>query len=370
MPVSADPLLLPWFERLRADLPGLELFDVHTHLGRNDPDGFKQTPAELLEHLMAAGARAAVFPMHEPAGYPPANDAVLEAALASRGRLTAFCRVDPRLGDAAVAEARRMLDAGARGIKLHPRAEDFALDAPAIRGLAALADERGVPILIHAGRGIPALGRHTVALAGEFHAARFILAHAGISDLGWIGPPAAELDNVLFDTSWWQAGDLLSLYATVPPGRIVYASDAPYGSSLFAAWSLLRYATTLGLEGDALTGMAGGTLRLVLDGEPAPDLGPAPGLGRLAQRDLGFERVLSYLTTACQMSFRGGDPAEALSLAALACERVDGHEVAPVVAELVDATFAAIASRPALPAHAVFGALVGQVLAGTAAVGL
>jgi len=38
-----------------------------------------QTPDELLATLGAARARGAfVFPMHEPDGYPPANDMVLE----------------------------------------------------------------------------------------------------------------------------------------------------------------------------------------------------------------------------------------------------------------------------------------------------
>ena len=42
------------------------------------------------------------------------------------------------------------------------------MHAPAVRGLVALAHERSVPVLIHAGRGIPALGEDTVKLAGEF----------------------------------------------------------------------------------------------------------------------------------------------------------------------------------------------------------
>jgi predicted TIM-barrel fold metal-dependent hydrolase len=124
MPViryGADHLLAPWFASLRGQLAGLELLDIHTHIGADDPDGFTQTPQELLEQLEAAGARAAVFPMHEPAGYPAANDVVLAAAASAPDKLTPFCRVDPTLGDEAVVEARRALDAGARGIKLHPR---------------------------------------------------------------------------------------------------------------------------------------------------------------------------------------------------------------------------------------------------------
>ena len=35
--------LRPWAEVVLDQVPGLELFDAHTHLGQNDPDGMKQT---------------------------------------------------------------------------------------------------------------------------------------------------------------------------------------------------------------------------------------------------------------------------------------------------------------------------------------
>src|SRR5438105_14909337 len=71
-------LIRPWLEVVRDQVPGLELFDAHTHVGQNDPDGMKQTPEQLLSTLSVAEARGAfVFPMHEPDGYPPANDFVM-----------------------------------------------------------------------------------------------------------------------------------------------------------------------------------------------------------------------------------------------------------------------------------------------------
>ena len=150
---AIDDAFRPWLDCLLEETGPLALFDAHTHIGQNDPDGFKQTPDELVEGLAAADARGVVFPMHEPTGYREANDAVVAAAADNPGRLVAFCRVNPH--DGAVAEARRSLDAGARGIKLHPRAEQFGMDAPAVRDIVALAHERHVPILIHAGRGCP-----------------------------------------------------------------------------------------------------------------------------------------------------------------------------------------------------------------------
>ena len=80
-------LLRPWFEIVLDQVPGIELFDAHTHLGQNDPDGMKQSPQQLLETLSLAGARGAfVFPMHEPEGYPAANDFVIAAAASRAAR--------------------------------------------------------------------------------------------------------------------------------------------------------------------------------------------------------------------------------------------------------------------------------------------
>src|SRR6185437_11809058 len=112
-------------------------------------------------------------------------------AAGSGGRLTAFCRVDPKV-DGAVDEARRCLEAGARGIKLHPRSDSFQLPHPVVSDLVALADEVGVPVLFHAGRGIPALGAEVNRLAHKHRNARIILAHAGISDLGLLTPVIDE----------------------------------------------------------------------------------------------------------------------------------------------------------------------------------
>ena len=136
-----------------------------------------------------------------------------------------FCRLDPRVSPAD--EARRCLDAGAVGIKLHPRAEQFTLHEPGVREIVAVAHERRVPILIHAGRGIPALGQNTVELATEFPDARLILAHAAISDLAWLWHVLPDHPNVFIDTAWWNPADHIALFSLVDPSHIVWASDSP-----------------------------------------------------------------------------------------------------------------------------------------------
>src|SRR3954471_15283606 len=127
--VYADDFLRPWHDALLAALPPIEPFDAHTHTGSNDPDGFRCSAEQLLEALGEIGSRAAVFTMHEPDGYPAANDRVMAEAAASDGVLVPFCRLDPQLGGrGAAAGAERCRDAGAGGIKLHRRAEEFRLE--------------------------------------------------------------------------------------------------------------------------------------------------------------------------------------------------------------------------------------------------
>lgn len=337
-PMDVGGLLKPWVDIVLEQVPGLELFDAHTHLGENDPDGMRQSPDELLEILRISGAKGAfVFPMHEPDGYRPANDMVMEAARASDRMLVPFCRVNPH--DSALREAERSLDAGARGIKLHPRAENFPLDHPELPALFALADERSLPILIHAGRGVPALGEHVIGYAGQYPNARIILAHAGITDLSWIWRVAADLPNLLFDTAWWMPADLITLFSFVPPGQIVFASDAPYGHTLASAAFQLRIALQVGLSPKQIRLIGSGQSLRLAALEAPESAGPAIGEQQHPPHVL-LDRVATFLQTGTIMSFRGGDGSEMLSLARLASRVPDEVDDAPVfraVLQLLDA---------------------------------
>jgi predicted TIM-barrel fold metal-dependent hydrolase len=332
--VDIATLLKPWNDVVLEQVPGLELFDAHTHIGQNDPDGLKQKPEELIASLQMAGARGAfVFAMHEPDGYRAANDAVLAAARASDGLLVPFCRVNPH--EDALREAERCLDAGARGIKLHPRAEQFTLDHPVVKQLAALADERRLPILIHAGRGIPALGLHAVDLVAEFPHARVILAHAGICDLSWIWRAAPDHPNLLFDTAWWMPSDLISLFSLVPPGQIVFASDAPYGHTMMSASFQLRWALQAGFSDEQLRSVCSEQALRIAAGESLKPSGPAIGESERPQHLL-LDRLAEFLLLGTIASMRGTPEAgaEMLALARLACDVPDEIDDAPVFAAI------------------------------------
>ena len=324
--------LRPWTDVVLEQVPGLELFDAHTHLGQNDPDGMKQTGDELVAALELAHARGCfVFPFHEPDGYRAANDDVLAAARDADGLLVPFCRVNPH--DNPVPEAERSLAAGARGIKLHPRAEQFTLDHPKVHSIVALAHERSLPVLIHAGRGIPALGLHAVQLAEEFPDARLILAHAGTSDLSWIWRAAGDLPNLLFDTAWWIPADLEALFTLVPPGQIVFASDAPYGNTMISAAFQLRWGLQLGLSADQIRSIASEQSLRIAAGEPLRPAGPAIGERERAPHLL-LDRVAFFLLFSALGTMRGVDPTEMLALARLGCDVPEEIDDAPVFAAI------------------------------------
>jgi uncharacterized protein len=340
----SDALLAHWLESLLGELSELSFFDAHTHTGFNDPDGNGCSAEELIATLELIDARAVVFTTHEPDGYSKANDRVLEEAAASSGLLVPFCRLDPHHDP--LSEAAPCLDRGARGIKLHPRAEDFSLDEPEVRGIFEFANDRRVPVLIHAGRGIPALGAHALAFGDEFPNARIILAHAAVCDLSWIWDRLPDHPNVFIDTSWWNPTDLLALFELVPPGQILFASDAPYGNPTLNAILTLRCALEAGLSREQIRSVAGDQLERLLAGQPSLDVGGPPG-PRQTTADLLLDRVSTYLAVAFGQLLIGGSGKDPLELARLACVvNLDAPQAAVyrTVAALLDTQFRAFAS--------------------------
>jgi hypothetical protein len=371
MTVPGDPFdeVLAGLHEEALERAGVELdvVDTHTHMGQNDPDGVKGTPEEILAGLDRGGQRRAlIFPMQEPGGYPPANDAAIAAGRASDGRLMVLGRVDPNTGDAAVAEAERCFAAGAVGIKLHPRSDSFDLPHPIVDRVVALAHEHKAPVLFHAGRGFPGLGDEVAGLAARYRDARLILAHAGISDLGHLADVVAEAPNIFFDTSWWQVSDMLVLFTSVPPGRILYASDMPYGCARYSALRDLRCAAQVGLGPDALRSIFGEQTERIVRGEDPIDLGPAPGAGSLGERNLAAERGIAYLAGAAMAMFRGFDPSEAISLARLALRDARGGFVAQADT-LAERALELVAEHPDAPRAGAYGVLGAQLVLGTPA---
>lgn len=248
-----------------------EVFDAHTHLGL-DEDGRSLDLQTLLGQLDQAGARrACVFPLHDPERKPSyilPNDRVLQWASESNDRLIPFCRLDP--SEDPVREGQRAIERGARGIKLHPRAQAFGFEGDGLGEIFALAEQARVPILIHAGRGLPPIADGLADLALRHPGATLILAHGAICDQGILTSRLAEHPGVLYDISCFFVLDVVELLARVPPERIVFASDPPYGRPATTLYMALRVARHAGLDERVTRGILGETMAGLIDGGTLP----------------------------------------------------------------------------------------------------
>jgi len=316
-----------WDAELRKELPeGAEVFDAHTHLG-DDIDGMKGRLDELVGIMDAYGvSRAFMFCMDEPdrhPGFTAANDRTLAAAGRSGGRLIPFVRLD--LSEDPIAEARRCLELGARGIKLHPRAQRFLLNDKRLAPVFEIASEWRVPILIHGGRGLPPIADDLARLVDAYPEAQLIIAHAGIADLAGLAANFAGKAGVFFDTSVWSPVDLLDFYRQISPEQVVYASDYPYGQQPSSLLIAVRTARAAGFGDDELRAMLSGTADRIADGKP-PVEPTAPRGSDVLSQPMVFARIHGYLSMATSLLWlRQPDTFGVIGLALNACEERGGQ---------------------------------------------
>jgi predicted TIM-barrel fold metal-dependent hydrolase len=308
-------------------------FDTHAHTGA-DVDGTTRSSDEHVRDLEAVGGRSVIFPLCVTSGYEAENRRVVEECGRHPDRLVPFARLDPRVSGAG--DAANALAGGARGFKLHPRSEAFGLEHPNVEAIVAVAAEAKAPVLIHAGAGVGSFGSTIVELAAGHRQCPIILAHAGISDLSWLSRVVPEQPNLFFDTAWIVPADLLALFALVPPGRILYGSDAPYMDVELLTAITLRCAHFTGLAPETIALVMGGQLERLLAGEAPLDAGPAPGPAATALSP-GENRVVSLLSGAGGCMLGGGDPSQSLELAQLALADTPAGDGQPsVLAELIE----------------------------------
>jgi uncharacterized protein len=316
-----------WDGELRRLIPdGSRVFDAHLHLG-TDIDGMVGDYEQLEAIMERYGiSRAFMFCLDEPDRHPAfsaANDRTLAFAERSGGRLIPFVRLD--LNETPLEEARRCLDAGARGIKLHPRAQKFTATDERLGPVFELAAERRVPILIHGGRGLPPIAEGLRALVDRHPQASLVIAHAGIADLAELARCMAGRKGVFFDTSTWSPVDLLDFYRQVPPEQVLYASDYPYGqqpSSLLIAVKTALYA---GYSAEALRGLLAGNAEALADGGELPEPTKPVGSDTFSQ-PMQLARIHQYLSMATPLLWsRQADTVGVLGLAINTCAERNGH---------------------------------------------
>jgi len=195
---------------------GYRVTDLHIHIqpwemhpphvqhtmesGRADLDrirNFMASPKAFLEFLDECGIeRVALINYVAPdvMGFTAeVNDWCARYASAAPDRLIPFGSVNPRFTKDPAGETRRVLDLGIRGLKIHPPHQLFAVNEYRIGGPGAgigevfrVAEERGVPVMIHTGTSVFPGARNAYAdpmpaddVGVDFPKLRVILAHAG-----------------------------------------------------------------------------------------------------------------------------------------------------------------------------------------------
>ncbi|GLY71754.1 amidohydrolase family protein [Actinoallomurus iriomotensis] len=191
---------------------------------------------ELLTGMDALGIeRALVAPAEAQIAYHvrAGNEATTGAAASAGGRLIAYAVATPWLGgEAAVDELRRARDAGAGALAIDPVLQGFDLLDGMVEPLLDFAASAGWPVYVRTGTPPNALPLPLATLARRHPELAFVMGRSGATDF-WIdaAPALRHAPNLYADTSYAPWDTLLTELTQdeeIGPGRIVFATDAPY----------------------------------------------------------------------------------------------------------------------------------------------
>ena len=195
---AAAKRLAPW----RGLLEGIEVWDIHAHVGC-DIDGSRLSATQLVGELDVGGvARAVVFPMNDPRQgfcFEHPNDLIYASYQLHPDRLLPFFRLNPNFPTREEYELR--VGQGFRGIKLHPRSQSFRIASPEAMRIYGWAEQDGLPVLVHTGRGAQSIVAEVRRVIDEHPRLRLILGHSAAQELPSCCATCASCDWVLFDTS-------------------------------------------------------------------------------------------------------------------------------------------------------------------------
>jgi len=156
----------------------------------------------------------------------PRNEDALRAVRERPDRFYGFVFINPE-SPHALAELRRCLAQGFRGIKLALVQYPTDLRGKNMIALCEMARESRIPVFMHLG--ISLASAEPEWLAEAFPDVTFIIAHAGVQRFEETIALARRLDNVYVDTSSYIATvqKLRRLCKTLGAGKLIFGSDVP-----------------------------------------------------------------------------------------------------------------------------------------------
>lgn len=162
---------------------------------RAELEGFAADPRQLLARMDADGiARVGLINYVSPdlMGFTDeVNPWMVRYASTDPSRLIAFGSVNPRFSGDVAGDTARVIDAGARALKVHPphqlfRANGYQDSLPGLADLYRVAEQAGVPVTIHTGTSVFPGARSRFGdpmdvddVAIDFPKLKILLAHGG-----------------------------------------------------------------------------------------------------------------------------------------------------------------------------------------------
>jgi hypothetical protein len=157
-------------------------------------------------------------------------------------RIVAFTGVDFGAEGDPAASLGADVEAGARGLKLHPIIQSERLSSPRTLAAVEAFSAHSLPVLFHCGVASyyvgrdrrlqqPANGRvsDAVALVRSFPGVRFVVGHSGLFQVDDVLEQLRGFSNVWVESSFQSVARLRELLQAFGPERVLFGSDWPFG---------------------------------------------------------------------------------------------------------------------------------------------
>jgi predicted TIM-barrel fold metal-dependent hydrolase len=255
-------------------LEGLDVFDVHGHLGAWPAFWLPEQGVESILGQMDRCGIDAISVSSLLAIGPDAlngNEEALAVSGASNGRISVYAVANPHRPDLCATLERQLRLARVVGLKIHPDTHTCPADDPAYDWVWQLALRTGSVVLAHSFAGTPWSDPGRFDLVAErFPDVRIILAHAGVTPAGFRRSIdiCARHPQLVVDTSgsymtgYW----IRRLVDEIGPGRVLYGSDTPFIDLRYG----LGRVVAAGLDDDTLRRVIGGNARALLGTQSIP----------------------------------------------------------------------------------------------------
>jgi predicted TIM-barrel fold metal-dependent hydrolase len=145
----------------------LKAIDIHVHIHADDSGTeaeaaarkhFRFTertrkPQEVADYYRSRKIGCVAFTVDETLTGRPflSNNEIATLASENSDIMIAFASVNPRRGEEALREVRRLIASGARGFKLHPPIQEFQANDRAVYPFYELINEAKLPVIFHTG---------------------------------------------------------------------------------------------------------------------------------------------------------------------------------------------------------------------------